>query len=162
MDFGNNIMKGKGIALVIGIFIHYGVFYCLTHPGLFFPEFRHKNAFFDCDAGYYGEDHPQIDEIWDALESSTITITLSNNVKISYFRRYGQRQWDNIPFKELVTKLKSIEDRQQVIVFKEHNYTDKNDYLEKVVSLLQRLEYETIIIQADVKSGADIEKVIRL
>lgn len=116
---------------------------------------------FDFKPGFYEAGHPQEDALWDALEKSSVIVTLSGHAGITLPAKTGKGWDNNLSIEQLKKRLEDVSDRRQAIILEEKNFTGQNQLDQKVASLLKELGFKTVVIQVCHGQGTVIERVIR-
>ena len=118
-----------------------------------------RNTEIFIEPGFYEAGCPQEDAVYEFLNRSSVTVTLSGHAGISMPNEKG---WDNnISIKQLKARLEKIADKRQITILEEKNYTGQNQLDKKVVSLLKKLDFKIIIIQVAHSGGTIIEQIIK-
>ena len=111
--------------------------------------------------GFYEAGDPQEVALENALEKSSVIVTLSGHAGITLPAKTGEGWDNNLSIEQLRERLQDITDRKQATILEEKNFTGQNQLDKKVANLLKELGFETIIIQICHGQGTVIEKVIR-
>ncbi len=116
---------------------------------------------FNIKAGFYRVGDPREKAIWDILDKSSVTVTLSGHAGISLPAKTGKGWDNNLSIEQLRKRLESVSCRDQATVFEEKNVTGQSQLQKKVIALLKELGFKTIIIQTAHSAGIIIDEVIR-
>jgi len=119
-----------------------------------------QGQLFTVKAGFYPAGDPNQTALWDSLGKSSLTITVSRQEEIKLCSK-SDKTLDSVSIEALKAYLEKTKDREQATIMGEKNYTGQNHLDEKIVELLRKAGFKTIIKQVANSQGTVIEKVIR-
>ncbi len=113
--------------------------------------------------GVYRIGHPAEDAIFKALRKSSVRVHLSWHHGISLPAETGTgKGWENkMTITRLKERLEKIKDKQQGTILIGKNYQSEQQLEEKVVAIMKKLGFKTIVVQGCYSQGIIIVEVIK-